>query len=248
MADFFSFLLDEYVNKIYLLADFFKPKDKVQKEYYFYVFVASSLVTVIVTAAASIEFFSNVKKCLNEIFEYFSKLLTSLFKLVILLISAPFFMVVGFFTCAFVIAICGILFLMPLALISVDYKNATTLAQLFMYFWISLILQAFLYLFAEFGRFIEKIIYYLNGDASSEKTKPVSLFSSCRNFIAEEFSDTNLRNLALKLASLFVMYVIAVASLVPLAILAIWNVIILPFLFIRFLFRGLVRSVRSWLS
>jgi hypothetical protein len=244
MTDFFSFLLDEYVSKIYWLVDFlgFTSKNKDLREFYFYIFVVSSVVTVIVSATASIEFFSNIRKNLNNIFDHFFKLISNLFKLVLLLISAPLQIILGFFMSAAFIGIFVIIISIPWTPIVVNFKKITTIDNFIYVILYTLILQASLYLIAEFGRFIEKINYYLNGDEDSEKIKPASFFSICKNYSTELFSDTNIRNLALRLVIFFAMYVVAVTSLFPLAFFTIWNVIILPYAFIRFIFRRLVHS------
>jgi hypothetical protein len=127
-------------------------------------------------------------------------------------------------------------------MVVVDYRDTSALYQILNYAYLSLVLQIIFYLIAEFGMFLGKINYYLIGDTSSEKTKPVSLFSECKNGLIDLFSDTNIRNIVFKLGLLFAGYVVAVICLLPLCLYGIWNVIILPYAFTRFIFRRLVHS------
>ena len=247
MTEIFGFVFDEYVTNIYRLADYFSrenvtPLDELIRQVYIISLFASSLVTVILVIVASIEFFSNIRKYLTNIFDHFFKLIANLFKLVLLLIGAPLSIVITFFMSALLIPFLGALFVYPLAMVVVNYRDATTLYQILNYAYLSLVFQIICYLIAEFGMFLGKINYYLIGETSSEKTKPVSLFSECKNALIDLFSDTNIRNIVFKLGLLFAGYVVAVICLLPLCLCGIWNVIILPYAFIRFIFRRLVHS------
>ena len=247
MTEIFWFLLDEYITKIYLIVDFFDffNKDKYQREMGFFSFTASFLVTVILSIAASIEYFSKVRECLEDFFDHFLGLISDFFKLLGFVIVAPIAIVIWFFVGAFVINFCGMLFLYPLAITIIDLKNQNFQYQLFYFIFISLLVQIAFYLLAEFGRFLEKISYYLNEDLNLEKTKPISLFSECKTALTELFAKTSIRNIVFKLGGLFLMYVAFVILLVPLFFISIWNLIILPYEFIKFAFRGLVRAIRS---
>jgi hypothetical protein len=247
MTEIFWFLLDEYITKIYLIIDFFDflNKDKYQREMAFFSFTASFLVTVILSIVASIEHFSKVCEYLEDFFDHFFGLISDFFKLLIFMVVATIVIFIWFFVGAFVINLCGSLFLMPLAYTIVDLKSENFQYQLFYFIFLSLFVQIAFYLLAEFGRFLEKISYYLNEELNLEKTKPISLFSECKTALTELFAKTSIRNIVFKLGGLFLMYVAGVILLVPLFFISIWNLIILPYEFIKFAFRGLVRAIRS---
>ena len=76
MTEIFGFVFNEYVTYIYRLADFFSrenvtPLDELVRQVYIISLFASSLVTVILAIVAFIEFFSNIRKYLTNIFEHF---------------------------------------------------------------------------------------------------------------------------------------------------------------------------------
>jgi len=244
MTEIISFLFDEYVTKIYMVVDFVKPKDKYYREMYFFCFFTSSLFTIFLTLASSVKYFSDISSTLKNIFDHFLKLISGLFNFVLLLIAPPFVICVWLFVGAFIIGLFGFTYLLPLTHVIVDYKYNTLIEQIYVYSYIWISLNFAFFLLGILSLVSIDILSFLNGEKSSEFTL-TWLWVEIKKFLSNKYSNNYALNLLSKLA-IFLLGIILFGFIAPpLSFIGFLNLIIIPFAFIRFAFRGIVRAIRS---
>jgi hypothetical protein len=248
MTEIISFLFDEYVTKIYMVVDFVKPMDNYNREIYFFCFFASSLFTIVLTLASSVKYFSDFSSSLKDIFDHFLKLISALFNFVLLLIAPPFAIVIWLFMGAFIVwLLCGT-FLFPLSKVIVDYKYNTLIEQIYVFLHIWIPINFAFFLIGILSLILKSINSYLLGDEHIISLTRVWIGIK-EIFSSKVFSKNYVLNflciLGLSLLIFLPLFVLFGFISVPLGMLGVINLIILPFALTRFLFRGLVRAIRS---
>jgi len=253
MHMFFLMLFDEYVSIVHIVVNFISIKNAGDdfKQLTFLSFFVSPLIIVgciIFNAKTRYELIKLVKgifgyvsaiiDCFFGIFRNLYEILTSVLALLLGSIFLYFAFALAFLVLALPITV-------PMIIVYQDYKYNPLSEQIKLVFLLVLIEILFFYFIAEFGRFIEKIEYHLNGGNNSGDIKPVSLFGTYKRKLNALFSKSNNIDWGNKLGKAFLIVGEFIVLLIPRSLFTLYSLVTFPYTLARYIVRVVMRSIRS---
>ena len=250
---FFLMLFDEYVLMVQAVVNFISWKNATDdfKQLAFLSFFVSPLIIfgcIIFNAKIRYELIKDVKTifgyaskiidCFFGIFRNLYEILTSVLALLLGSIFLYFALALAFFILAFPVTL-------PMITVYRDYKYNPLSEQIMLVFLIVLIEILVFYFIGEFGRFIEKIEYHLNGGINSGDAKPISLYRTYKRKLNALFSKSNNIDWVHKLRKLFQIFGEFIILLIPYTLWTLYNLVTFPYTLVRYIVGVVVRSVRS---
>jgi len=250
---FFLTVFGKYVLMVHAVVNFISYKDATDdfKQLAFLSFFVSPLIIVgciIFNAKIRYELIKDVKAifgyvskiidCFFGIFRNLYEILTSVLALLLGSIFLYFALALAFFILALPVTV-------PMITVYRDYKYNPLSEQIILVLLFVLIEILVLYFIGEFGRFIEKIEYHLNGGINSGDAKPISLYRTYKRKLNALFSKSNDIDWVNKLRKLFQIFGEFIILLIPNTLCTLYNLVIFPYTLARYIARFVMRSVRS---